>query len=60
MTATTLSVKEEIAARLADIEQLLEQATCDGQLLTDICDDVTDEISTAFNTLCEAVEYYID
>lgn len=58
MTATTLSVKEAIAARLADIERLLEEAQCDGMQLAEC--DVFDEISTAFNTLCEAVEYYLD
>ena len=54
------TVKEQIGAKLAEIEELLEQATCDGQLLTDICDDVTDEINSSFSTLCEAVQYYLD
>lgn len=54
------TVKEQIGAKLAEIEELLEQAQCDGQALMDICDDVTDEIFGAYNTLCEAVQYYID
>jgi hypothetical protein len=54
------TIKQQIGDKLAELEALLEQAECDGQKLTDICDDVTDEINGAFNTLCEAVHYYLD
>lgn len=50
--------KEDILAKLAEIEDMLQRATCDGESLRDI-GGIT-EIDDAVSILTQAVDYYID
>ena len=55
------TVKEQIVAKIAEIESLLEQAKCDGLDLTDAeCEDVSNELYGAFGRFVETVDYYVD
>ena len=57
MQVKQLVSKEDILAKLAEIEDMLQNATCDGETLRDA--DVVD-IDEALNTLTQAVDYYLD
>ena len=46
-------MKNEILAKLAEIEAMLERATCDGEA-------GIPEAGELLNSLVEAVDYYID
>lgn len=48
--------KQDILAKLAEIEVMLERATVDG----DSVETCTTEIADALSTLTQAVDYYID
>ena len=52
-------MREEILAHLREIEDLLNEAKCDGRLLL-TCEDVYDECMGKLSGLEQAVEYYID
>jgi hypothetical protein len=51
-------MKQDILAKIAEIEAMLEEATCDGLQLAEL--DCFDEVSAAVNTLAETVVYYVD
>jgi hypothetical protein len=46
-------MKDAILAKLAEVEAMLEKATCDGE-------PGIPEAGDALNTLIEAVDYYVD
>ena len=51
-------MKEQIQTLLAQVETLLQEATCDGvQLAEQACFSELDE---ALSTLAQAVDYYVD
>ena len=50
--------KQQIFAKLAEVEALLQKATCDGEQLAEL--DCFSELETALSTLTEAVDYYVD
>jgi hypothetical protein len=51
-------MRDEILAKLAEIEDMLAEATCDGEQLAELAcfADVTDKVGA----LAQAVEYYVD
>ena len=51
-------MRDEILAKLAEIEDLLLEATLDGEQLAEM--DCFAEVNTALNTLVQAVDYYVD
>lgn len=53
-----MTVKQEILNKLAEIETLLAEASCDGEQLAEL--DCYAEVSGAVTTLVEAVDYYVD
>jgi hypothetical protein len=52
------TVKQQIFDKLAEIEALLEDAECDGLQLAELA--CWTEVGEAFNTLTQAVDYYVD
>ena len=50
--------KQEILTKLREIEIMLEEATCDGEQLAEM--DCFTEVTSALNTLTEAIDYYVD
>jgi hypothetical protein len=46
-------MKDAILAKLAEVEAMLDKATCDGDA------DIPD-VGDMLNTLIEAVDYYVD
>ena len=53
-----MEVKQQIQTLLAQVETLLQEATCDGvQLAEQACFSELDE---ALSTLAQAVDYYVD
>jgi hypothetical protein len=57
MQIVQLVSKEDILAKLAEIEDMLQRATCDGESLRDAG---IAEIDDAVSTLTQAVDYYLD
>ena len=53
-----MNVKEQILAKLADIEALLQEAECDGQQLAEL--ECFEEVDTAVAHLAQVVDYYLD
>ena len=53
-----MSVKAEILAKIAEIEDLLLEAQCDGAQLAEL--DCYSDIDNAVSTLLQAVDYYVD
>jgi len=51
-------MRDEILAKLAEVETMLLEATLDGEQLAEM--DCFTEVTGALNTLTEAVEYYVD
>ena len=51
-------MKEEILEKLAEIEAMLLEASCDGEQLAEL--DCFAEVEGALSTLTQAVDYYID
>ncbi len=52
-------MKEDILAKLAEVETLLLEASCDGVQLAET-DEVFDEVRSYLTRLEEAIDYYID
>jgi hypothetical protein len=50
--------KQQILTKLAEIEAMLLDATCDGEQLAAL--DCYSEVDTALSTLVQAVDYYVD
>mgnify|MGYP003336083152 FL=1 len=55
-------MKEQLLTKLAEVRDLLEQATCDGVAidLDSFEDEVGMDIGAALNTLEQSVQYYVD
>ena len=51
-------MRDAILAKLAEIDDLLQAATLDGEKLVDL--DCFDELEGALHKLTEAVDYYVD
>jgi hypothetical protein len=52
-------MKAEILAKLAEISDMLAEATCDGEQLAEV-DLVFDEVMGYVGQLEQAVDYYVD
>lgn len=53
-----MTVKEQIFAKIAELETLLQEAQCDGTQLAEL--ECFEEVDTAVAHLAQVVEYYID
>ena len=53
-----MNVKAEILAKLAEIEDLLVDAQCDGAQLAEL--ECFEEVDTAVAHLAQVVDYYVD
>ena len=53
-----MDIKAEILAKLAEIENLLVDATCDGVQLAEL--EGFEEVDTAVAHLAQVVDYYVD
>ena len=51
-------MRDEILAKLAEVEEMLLEATLDGEQLAEM--DCSAEVNEALNTLVQAVDYYVD
>ena len=52
------AVKEQIFAKLAEIEDLLLDAQCEGKQLAEL--ECFEEVDTAVAHLTQTVDYYLD
>ena len=53
-----MNVKAEILAKLAEIENLLVDAQCDGLQLAEL--ECFEEVDTAVAHLAQVIDYYVD
>lgn len=53
-----LTVKEQLYAKLAEVETLLLEAQCDGEQLAEL--DCYKDIDNALADLANKVDYYVD
>ena len=53
-----MSVKAEILAKIAEIEDLLLEAECEGKQFAEL--ECYSEVDEAVSTLLQAVDYYVD
>jgi hypothetical protein len=51
-------MRDAILEKLMEVEVMLQAATLDGESLTEM--DCFAEVTSALNTLTEAVDYYVD
>ena len=51
-------VKKAIFEKLAEVEAMLLEASCEGAQLAEL--DCFAEVDTALNTLVQTVDYYVD
>jgi len=51
-------MKDTIIIKLAEIEAMLLEATCDGEKLVEL--ECVKEVENAFNTLVQTIDYYVD
>jgi hypothetical protein len=51
-------MRDAILAKLAEVEDMLLEATLDGEQLAEL--DCFAEVNTALNTLVQTVDYYVD
>ena len=57
------NVKQQLFAKLAEVQDLVKQATCDGEQFTDSLQNNNDwaaDIDIALRTLTDNVDYYVD
>jgi len=52
------TMRDEILEKLAEIEAMLLEASCDGEQLAEL--DCFAEVEGALSTLTQAVDYYVD
>jgi hypothetical protein len=52
------NIREQILAKLAEVDELLMEAECNGEQLAEL--DCFSEVEGALNTLSQTVDYYID
>ena len=54
-------MREQLYAKLAEVRELFEQATCEGEPINIGGDDeVGMDVGSALNTLEQMVDYYVD
>jgi hypothetical protein len=53
-----MDIKAEILAKLAEIEELLLEAQCEGTQLAEL--ECFEEVDTAVAHLAQVVDYYVD
>lgn len=53
-----MNIKEQILNKLAEIENLLQEAECDGAQLAEL--ECFEEVDTAVAHLAQTVDYYVD
>lgn len=53
-----MSVKQEILAKIAEIETLMQEAECDGAQLAEL--ECFEEVDMAVAHLAQVVDYYVD
>ena len=53
-----MDVKAEILAKIAEIENLLVDAQCDGAQLAEL--ECFEEVDTAVAHLAQVIDYYLD
>ena len=51
-------MRDAILAKLAEVEDMLLEATCDGRQLAEL--DCYSDVGDALSTLTQAVDYYVD
>jgi hypothetical protein len=51
-------MRDAILAKLAEVEEMLLEATLDGEQLAEM--ECFTEVTRALNALTEAVDYYVD
>jgi len=51
-------MRDEILAKLAEVEAMLLEASCDGRQMGEL--DCFKDVENAMNTLIQTVDYYID
>ena len=51
-------MKDVIFAKLAEVEAMLLEATCDGAQLAEL--ECFNELENAMSTLLQTVDYYVD
>lgn len=57
------TVKQQLFNKLAEVQDLLQQATCDGEQFADSLQNYNDwaaDINIALTTLTDNVDYYVD
>ncbi len=57
------TTKQQLFAKLAEVQDLLEQATCDGEQFADNLQNYNEwaaEINIALRTLTDNIDYYVD
>jgi hypothetical protein len=54
-----MTVKEQLFAKIAELENLLLEAECDGVQLAE-GDDVLGELTSTLNRLADEIDYYVD
>jgi hypothetical protein len=52
------AVKKAIFAKIAEIEDLLLEASCEGEQLAEL--DCYSEVDGAVSTLLQQIDYYVD
>ena len=58
LTQKERKMREAILAKLAEVDDMLMEATLDGEQLAEM--DCFAELESALNTLTAAVDYYVD
>jgi len=53
-----MNVKQEILAKIAEIETLIQEAECEGVQLAEL--ECFEEVDTAVAHLAQVVDYYVD
>lgn len=53
-----MTVKEQIFAKLAEVEALLLEAECDGEQLAEL--ECFEDVDVALAHLVDKVDYYVD
>jgi len=53
-----MTVKAEILAKIAEIEELLLDAECDGAQLAEL--ECFEDVDTAVAHLAQVIDYYVD
>jgi hypothetical protein len=58
-----MQTREQLFDKLAEVEALLKQATCDGEAFENNLgeyDDWAAELASCLRTLTDSIDYYVD